>query len=68
METSNLFFVRENLMTDVCKMVVTGALPYFNIVFDVQRYIHAVTIVGNVYSDWVESKNWKLSIGNLTRD
>ena len=68
METSNLFFVRENLKTYVCKMVVTGALPYFNIVFDVQRYIHAVTIVGDVDSDWVKSKNWKLTIGNLTGD
>jgi hypothetical protein len=50
-------------------------LNYFNIVFDVQRYVHAVTIVGDGNSTHPEfgqvyaffwSENWVVTVGHQT--
>jgi hypothetical protein len=49
-------------------MPLNGGNPaYYNIVFDVSRYIHAVTIVGTAYLDFARSKNWYVTVGDLTQ-
>ena len=50
----------------MCKMPRKGTPAYFNIVFDVSRYIHNVTLVGNPSSDYRESKNWFVTVGSQT--
>ena len=47
--TSPFNMTKEALSSSICKMPVSGSPAYYNIVFDTERYIHAVTLVGNVY-------------------
>jgi hypothetical protein len=42
----------EALWSDMCKYPVGGTPAYFNFVFDVPRYVHAVTLIGNPLSDF----------------
>ena len=49
-----------------CSFILDGATPYYNIVFDVPRFVHVVTIVGHGAYDFVESMNWVLTLGNAT--
>ena len=42
-------------------------ISYFNIVFDVERYVHAVTVVGAyVGGSFFYSENWFVTVGDLT--
>ena len=41
-------------------------LSFFNIVFDVKRYVHTVTVVGNSYEDFSYSKEWFVTVGSAT--
>jgi hypothetical protein len=47
-------------------MPVSGNPAYYNIVFDVERYVHAVTLVGNYYEDFTDSRNWFINVGSQT--
>ncbi len=47
-------------------MPVGGNPAYYNIVFDVERYVHTVTLVGNSDSDFNESRNWFIKVGPET--
>jgi len=48
-------------------MPLNGGNPaYYNIVFDVERYVHSVTLVGNPDQDFAESKNWFVNVGTET--
>jgi hypothetical protein len=49
-----------------CNLVFDGTPPYYNIVFDVARYVHAVTLIGHAYGDFFESINWVVTLGNAT--
>jgi hypothetical protein len=54
----------EKLHDFMCKMPVNGTTAYFNIVFNVPRYVHAVTLIGNPYSDFNEARNWFITLGS----
>jgi hypothetical protein len=56
----------EEMGDGMCKMATNANPAYFNIVFDVSRYIHNVTLVGNPASDYGESKNWFVTVGSQT--
>ncbi len=47
---------------------LANGLSFFNIVFDVERYVHAVTVVGNSYEDFSSSENWIVTVGLATGD
>jgi hypothetical protein len=48
-------------------MPLNGNNPaYYNIVFDVARFVHGVTLVGTSYGDFNESKNWIVTVGDKT--
>ena len=55
-ETTNLIYFPGHVTTNVCAMPLNGNNPaYYNIVFDVTRFVHGVTLVGTVYLDFDES-------------
>ncbi len=56
----------EAILSYMCKMHVAGTPAYYNIVFDVPRFVHAVTLVGNSYDDFSESQNWFVTLGSNT--
>jgi enolase len=35
-------------------------------VFDVDRYVHTVTLVGNNYDNYIESQNWVVIVGTIS--
>ncbi len=41
-------------------------LSFFNILFDVERYVHTVTVVGNSYEDFSSSEEWIVTVGSAT--
>jgi hypothetical protein len=45
-------------------MPVSGNPAYYNIVFDTTRFIHAVILIGNSKSSYLESMNWFVSVGS----
>jgi hypothetical protein len=52
-------------MSNTCKTPLSGGNPaYYNIVFDVSRYVHVVTIVGNKHNNFTQSKNWFVTVGD----
>ena len=56
----------EAILSYACKMTVSGTPAYYNIIFDVPRFVHAVTLVGNPAHDFGESKNWFVTLGSNT--
>ena len=56
----------EALLSGMCKYPVGGTPAYFNFVFDVPRFVHAVTLIGNPLSDFNESRNWFVTLGSST--
>jgi hypothetical protein len=47
-------------------MPVDGFPAYYNIVFDVERYVHTVTVVGNMFEDFLRARNWFVTVGSAT--
>ena len=47
-------------------MPVSGNPAFYNIVFDVERFVHTVTVVGNSDSNFRESLNWYVTVGLAT--
>jgi hypothetical protein len=56
----------EVLLSGMCKYPAEGTPAYFNFVFNVPRYVHAVTLIGNPGSDFYETRNWFVTLGSLT--
>ena len=56
----------EALLSAMCKYPAEGTPAYFNFVFDVPRFVHAVTLIGNPLSDFRETKEWFVTLGSLT--
>ena len=48
-EVSNLIMTSEVINSSSCKITVEGTPAYYNIVFNVPRFVHSVTLVGNYY-------------------
>ncbi len=49
---SNLILTSEMINSSMCKMPVVGTFAYYNIVFNVTRFVHAVTLIGDYDSDF----------------
>jgi hypothetical protein len=47
-------------------MPVVGTPAYYNIVFNVTRFVHAVTLIGDYTSDFSRAKNWFVTLGSQT--
>ena len=63
---SNLIMTSEVINSLLCKMPVEGTPAYYNIVFNVQRFVHAVTIIGDGDSNFYFSENWFVTLGSQT--
>jgi hypothetical protein len=56
----------EAINSSKCKMPVGGTPAYYNIVFNVTRFVHAVTLVGDFTSDFAKSREWFVTLGSET--
>ena len=63
---SNLILTSEMINSSICKMPVGGTPAYYNVVFNVTRFVHSVTLIGDYSSDFSGSKNWTVTLGSQT--